>query len=507
MGAMRSVVAALAVAAGSAVAVGQIDGFVVLPPAGGGNYVHALGISGDGTTVVGESGTLGTGTVEAYRWTAASGGQLIGLMVGGPYSRAMCCDATGAHVYGEGEDGSAFAWSDPLPGSVSSPPGGAVLDVSADGSVRLTRTERYVGASGEPLPQLAGDQEAQCASISADGAAVALTSHFFQSGGGYGYGGGPPVVRDQACRWSAATGTVGCGFLPGTDRSFATSISEDGAVVIGTCRAGSGLHRGFKWTASGGIEELLPAAGQATPTTVEPVDCTANGSVILCRVDGEACVWTASEGFRSIKQLLLANGQDVGAWTFYSAAGISNDGNVVTGQAVDGGGQMHGWVASLTQSCAGPSSPWTATRRVVVADGDALPGGGTATLVAENSVNSAGAVLVRVGSDLWFAPADGSPMVPALAGNSGGASGISEASMNDHGVVAAARLTSISVGFPPSPETARTVMVGLPGSMLPVAADGDAIAPEDGGGSLRTWDGFEGPLMSNGGLAVFQTAI
>ncbi|HZW06533.1 MAG TPA: GC-type dockerin domain-anchored protein [Phycisphaerales bacterium] len=508
MGAMRSVTAALAVAAGSAVAVGQVGGFVVLPPAGGGNYVLSLGISGDGTTVFGESGTLGAGTVEAYRWTAASGGQLIGLMVSGTYSSAMCSDSTGTNLYGEGGSGGAFAWSGPLPGSVTTPPGGPVLDVSADGAVRLTRTERYAGGSGEPVPHLAGDQEAQCASISADGAAVALTSHFFQSGGGYGYGsGGPDILRDQACRWSAATGTVGCGFLPGTDRSFAASISEDGAVVVGTCRAGTGLPRGFRWTATGGMEELTPAAGQATPTMVEPVDCTADGAAILCRVDGDACVWTGTQGFRSIKQILLGNGLDVGAWTFYSAAGISDDGAVVTGQAIDGGGQMHAWVASLTQPCAGPSSPWTAVRRVIVADGDSLPGGGVASSVSDVTVNRGGAALVRSGGDVWVSPADGSPLVLALAGNSGGGTGIAAAAMNDAGIVAASRLSTLFVGAPPQSENAHAVLVGPPGAMAVVAAHGDPIAPADGGGTLRTYAIFAGPLMSNGGLAVFQTEI
>jgi uncharacterized membrane protein len=41
------------------------------------------------------------------------------------------------------------------------------------------------------------------------------------------------------------------GTLPGYDRSFANAVSADGSVVVG----GSG-RRAFRWTASGGMEDL-----------------------------------------------------------------------------------------------------------------------------------------------------------------------------------------------------------------------------------------------------------
>jgi hypothetical protein len=511
MGAMRVLTAAaVVVAVGTTHCVGQVATFVVLPPGPGDTYVKPRGISGDGTTVFGDTGVLFSGNVEAYRWTAAAGGERIGALVSGPFSQGLASNTSGSAVFGRDNGSGGFVWNGPSPGTAAVLPGGMVLDVSGDGAVRLT-SSHVIGASDVALPVLPGDQSVAAVSISAAGTGAALTSHFFQSGGsGYGYGGGgPDIVRDQACRWTGAGGTVGCGFLPGTDRSFATCISEDGAVVLGFSRSGnSGVKRGFRWTSGGGMSEMLPIAGQATPLNVEPVDSSGDGAVVACLVDGEACVWTQAGGFATIKQVLLGNGWDVGAWTFYDVAGISDDGSVVTGQALDGSGQINGWVTPLGGSCTGPASPWIASRRVIVADGDALPGGGFASSVSEVTINDGGAALVRVGADVWLAPGGGGSLSLVIQGASDGFSGVGTATMNDAGVVALTRLRSQLVGgSPPVSETTNTVAVGLPGSIVTVAQHGDAAPADSGGGTLRTYGDFYGPLMSNGGRAVFQCGI
>jgi len=40
------------------------------------------------------------------------------------------------------------------------------------------------------------------------------------------------------------------------DRSLAYAVSADGAVVVGEARNAAGQYRAFRWTASGGIEDL-----------------------------------------------------------------------------------------------------------------------------------------------------------------------------------------------------------------------------------------------------------
>ena len=502
--------AALALAVGTTAAVGQVSSFVVLPPAPGHDFLQPLGISGDGTTVFGKSGASSGNGIEAYRWTAALGAQNIGASIAGSFSEATASTIDGTKLYGRDNGSGGFVWI--APGTVSTLSGGPVVDVSADGSVRITRTER-IDTNQQALPPLPGDQEVVCASISADGDSVALTSKFFESGGGYGYGGGPDIVRDQACRWSVSGGTVGCGFLPGTDRSFATCISENGAVVLGTCRSGSsGPSRAFRWTQDAGIAELLPISGQPSYTNVEPVDSSVDGSVVVCNADGQAVVWTEATGFRTIKQILVANGWDVATWEFYAVSGISDNGNVITGNAYDDQGQFFSYVTPLGGSCAGPSNPWTATRRVVVAEGDLLPGGGTASAVSDITVNANGAALVRIGGDLWRAGSDGSLLL-AVAAVADGFTAVTTATMNDAGVIAAARGRSQSVGgSPPQTEFVRSIVVGQPGSMVTIAAHGDAAPVVSGGGTLRTYGDFFGPFMSNGtsttpALACFQTGI
>lgn len=493
---------ALALVVGSAVAVGQVSTFVILSPAPGDNAAFPEGISGDGSTVFGASALLGGGNSEAYRWTASQGAQDIGALISGPFSRALASSTNGLRVFGEDNVGGGFEWTSP--GTITSLSGGRVIDVSADGSVRLTTSQR-IGVAATPLPALPGDQDANCRAMSADGNAVALTSHFFESGGGgYGYGGGDPdIVRDQACRWTASGGTVGCGFLPDTDRSFATNISEDGAVVLGVCRnGGSGSTRGFRWTSAGGISELLPIVGQPIPTNVEPVDSSADGSVVVCEVDGAACVWTEAGGFRPLKQILLANGLDVGPWVFYSIAGVSDDGRIVTGNALDASGNLAAFVTPLDTACQPPANPWTATRRVIVADGDALPGGGTASSVREATVAGSGAALVRSGSDVWLSPAGGGALVAVATGVTGGFIGVESVALSDSGIVAITRLSTLT-----GQGNARTLQVGPVGGLVTIAANGDAVPVASGGGSLATYTGFDGPFVNGGGLAAFQSRV
>src|SRR5262249_57537353 len=53
----------------------------------------------------------------------------------------------------------------------------------------------------------------------------------------------------QAFRWTAASGMVGLGFLPGGNQSAAFGVNADGTVVVGESNDASGLNQPFRWDA------------------------------------------------------------------------------------------------------------------------------------------------------------------------------------------------------------------------------------------------------------------
>ena len=99
---------------------------------------------------------------------------------------------------------------------------------------------------------------------------------------------------------------VGLGDLPGGNfgsRAFATSA--DGAVIVGT---------GFS----------APGA--------------------------EAFVWTASDGIRSLRDLLVNDfGLNLTGWTLSYATDVSADGTTIVGTGVNPSGFNEGWIATIPE--------------------------------------------------------------------------------------------------------------------------------------------------------------
>jgi probable HAF family extracellular repeat protein len=60
----------------------------------------------------------------------------------------------------------------------------------------------------------------------------------------------------RAFRWTASGGMQDLGTLPGYNRSYAYDVSADGAVVVGWAENAAGQPCAFRWTASGGMEDL-----------------------------------------------------------------------------------------------------------------------------------------------------------------------------------------------------------------------------------------------------------
>src|ERR1035441_4167218 len=280
------------------------------------NY-NTTGVSGDGSVVVGTSGegtSYGNNFYTAFRWTARSG--MGGL--GGYESFASGVSGDGSVIIGNGgrwTAGSGWVSLGHLPGGT----GGGANGISADGSVIVgsgsstsgNQAFRWTAGSGMVgLGYLPGTTNSSAAGVSADGSIIVGNSGYQQ------YVGAPG--KYQAFRWTAGSGMVGLGYLPGGTNSSATGASADGSVVVGTSSSAS-RGQAFRWTAGSGMVGL--------GTGSSAVGVSADGSIVL----GDDTRWTAGSGMQSLWDVLVTNGLNFDPAERLIASGISADGNTIVG--------------------------------------------------------------------------------------------------------------------------------------------------------------------------------
>jgi len=223
----------------------------------GGDESEALGVSADGSVVVGWAQDT-AGKARAFRWTAARGMQDLGTL-GGSGSVAYGVSADGSVVVGWARNAAgqwrAFRWTaargmqdlGTLGGS-----GSVAYGVSADGSVVVgwaenaagdRRAFRWTEAGGmQDLGTLPGGCCSPASGVSADGSVAVGTAH-------------NAAGRSRAFRWTAAGGMQDLGTLGGNS-SWALGVSADGSVVVGRAENAAGQAHAFRWTAAGGMEDL-----------------------------------------------------------------------------------------------------------------------------------------------------------------------------------------------------------------------------------------------------------
>ncbi|MFL5284729.1 MAG: hypothetical protein ACJ8AW_28030 [Rhodopila sp.] len=198
----------------------------------GTTWSNASAISGNGQAVVGNS--WGASTYQAFRWTTATGTVGLGTLPGDTHSWANAVSADGSVVVGSsaGMNTTAFRWT------------------------------AAAGMAG--LGVLAGDTDSWATAVSADGSVVVGSSGHYDAYAWYAW-----AHYEQAFRWTAATGMIGLGILPGYVDSQATAVSADGSVVAGDSYSDSiwTLHQqALRWTAATGMVGLviclaIPIAG------------------------------------------------------------------------------------------------------------------------------------------------------------------------------------------------------------------------------------------------------
>lgn len=313
---------------------------------------NAYDVSADGSTVVGFSGVPGTNGSFVHR----TGSDNVDYI---PFSGAV------APANAVSYDGSVFAGGisgSPVSayrldsngftnlGSLNTAIGAAdARGISADGAVVVGHSQhktnrgqafQWTEATGMQglgfLPDARVDSSYATA-VSADGNVIV--------GSGSS---GRPLVLDEAFVWTAGTGMVGLGVVdqpvdPLTEyaRSEARGISSDGFVIVGSSdfnRSGADpvdRTEAFRWTATGGMQGLGDLPGGAFHSIA--ADTTADGSVVVGSAasaqGGEAFVWSEAQGMRSLSDMLQADyNLDMSRWELWEATAISDDGLVIVGR-------------------------------------------------------------------------------------------------------------------------------------------------------------------------------
>jgi probable HAF family extracellular repeat protein len=297
---------------------------------------YALGVSGNGSVVVGYVARIGTDT-RAFVWTAAGGMQDLGTL-GGNNSEAYAASSDGLVVVGRATNSNnyyrPFRWttSGGMADLGTFPPqwlSGDATGVSADGNSVvgvLGQAQRWrAGVGLETLGNF------RALGISADGqSVVGLTSH--------------------AVRWTATSGLQDLGTVGGSE-SFAEAASANGSVVVGQSRDRNAFWKAFSWTAAGGMRDLGTLGGPMSAAHGVSHD----GAVIIGTAlttpmssSNHAFRWTTRRQMQDLqRELLNASVTSVQNWILFSATSVSSDGTVIVGFGLNPSRQWEAFRATL----------------------------------------------------------------------------------------------------------------------------------------------------------------
>jgi probable HAF family extracellular repeat protein len=213
--------------------------------------------------------------------------------------------------------------------------------VSADGSIVAgSSCSNYVGQAClwkaqqgiSLLGYLAGGAYSDATGISADGSIVV--------------GNSDSAEGQRAFRWTAAGGLTSLGVLPGMNGSMARAISADGSTIVGLSFNDTEA-RPFRWTAQTGMQSLgsLTSLGSSNACATS---VSADGAIIVgTSMTGGPFIWDAPHGVRPLKDFLLQSfNLTLTGWELQTATAISADGSTVIGDGVHNS-KTEAWVARL----------------------------------------------------------------------------------------------------------------------------------------------------------------
>ena len=297
-------------------------------------YSRPGGISGDGTTVVGESSpTQFSGTGTAWKWTSSGGFTAIPALI-----NATGVSYNGSVIIGAGSGGV-------NQGVIVSPSGNTTLGnsqlsaVSPDGSIVLgsyINTDqgfRWTASGITNIPGILGS-DSPSSGMSSDGSAIV---------GQVELANGHLVAGE----WTAATGTVALTTgVGGATSGVAEDISDNKSVIVGTT-ANPGTDVPAFWSAANGWQPMTSGGAFGVAD-----DLTPNGEYAVGNIgfgSGQAFLWDANDGLRILQTQLTARGINLTGYTLTDAYGITDDGGTIVGQALAPGGSTTTYVAVLPE--------------------------------------------------------------------------------------------------------------------------------------------------------------
>ena len=239
-------------------------------------------VSEDGSTVVGSS-------YYPYRWTRATGMQPLATYRG--LGEGVTAD--GSVVVGWLLDSryQAFRWTAQTGTVILSRLPGASSNVASD----ITPDGRWIFGDSNPLP-------------------CCVEGHV------------------HAVRWDGNTLQIqDLGFLSGYSLTKPWSAAANGAACVGG--AYSPHNRAFRWTESGGMQDLGTLGGQQS----DAWDVSANGTVVVGRAQDSSNQWRAFIWREGIGMQALPTPS---GWSASVAYALAADGTIV-GTALDASGQWH----------------------------------------------------------------------------------------------------------------------------------------------------------------------
>ncbi|MCR9098248.1 MAG: PEP-CTERM sorting domain-containing protein [bacterium] len=313
-----------------------------------------LDISGDGTTVGGSLVDPTTFERQAGRWDVGVGPTPLGTAVDpAPFtSVAFGVSGDGSTLVGEFDDRAARFEPDGSVTFVAPQPSASftgAIATSRDGSVVLGNdSSAFTGPSlGAFLWDETNGARALRAGTGFDGS---LVGRGLSDDGQVVAG----ILQDsnsdpsQAYRWTESGGIQRLGTTPGRDFSRAFAISADGTTIVGDSgSSGSSSFEpkeAFRWTEAGGMEDLgrsirlFSPFGPVVEANVTPFGVSGDGSVVVGRSNWSpdtGVIWTEAWGeWRRARDVLVFLGvTGLEGWDLFEVLDVSDDGRVITGWA------------------------------------------------------------------------------------------------------------------------------------------------------------------------------